>query len=82
MLVYLYDILVYSKTADNHEKYLYEVFSWLIAHKLQTKCTKCKFGHTYVYFFGQIIMFDKLQVYMEKLSAVKDWLMPSYIRDA
>ena len=44
VLIYLDDILVYSKTADNHEKHLHEVFSKLCAHKLQEKYSKCEFG--------------------------------------
>ena len=44
VLVYLDNILVYSETANNHEKHLREVFSWLHAHKLQVKHAKCEFG--------------------------------------
>ena len=45
ILVYLDDILVYSKTADDYEQHLHEVFSQLCAYKLQKKRAKCEFGH-------------------------------------
>ena len=45
LLVYLDNILVYSKTTNDHEKYLHEVFSQLHTHKLQIKYVKCEFGY-------------------------------------
>ena len=45
VLVYLDNILVYSKTAKNNEKHLWEVFLQLYTHKLQEKHIKCDFGH-------------------------------------
>ena len=45
VLVYLDYILVYSKTIDNHEKHLCELFSWLYAHKHKAKRAQCEFGH-------------------------------------
>ena len=46
VLVYLDEILVYNKTADNYEKHLCEVFSQLWAYKLWEKRVKCEFGYT------------------------------------
>ena len=60
VLVYLDDILIYSKTIENHEKHLYEVFSLLSTHKLQEKCTKCEFGHALVHYLGHIVGYGKL----------------------
>ena len=38
VFLYFDNILVHSKTINNHEKHLHEVFSLLHAHKLQAKC--------------------------------------------
>ena len=45
VLVYLDNILVYSKTANNHAKHLHKVILQLCANKLQEKHAKCEFGH-------------------------------------
>ena len=45
VLVYFDDILVSSKTTDNHEKHLYVVFSQLYIYKLQEKHAKYEFEH-------------------------------------
>ena len=81
VLVYFDDILVYSETANDHEKHLCKVFSQLCAHKLQVKHAKCEFGHAYVHYLGHIVGSGKLQVDIEKVATVKDWPTPSCIRD-
>ena len=81
VLVYLDNVSVYSETANNHEKHLPEVFSQLHAHKLKAKFVKCEFGHAKVHYLGYIAGSVKLQVDMERVSAVNDWPMPSQIRD-
>ena len=40
VLVYLDNILIYSKIANNHEKHLCKVFSQLCTHKIQEKYAK------------------------------------------
>ena len=41
---YLYDILIFSKTAEEHEKHIEEVFRRLREHKLKLKLPKCTFS--------------------------------------
>ena len=43
MIVFIYDILVYSKTNVEHEVYLRRVLRVMKAHKLYTKFLKGKF---------------------------------------
>ena len=44
ILVYLENILVYSKTTKTHEKHLHEEFSGLHTYNLQAKYIRCEFG--------------------------------------
>ena len=81
VLAYLYDILVYSKTTNNHEKHLHEVFSLLYAHNSQKKYAECEFRCAKVHCFGYIVGSGKLQVDIEKVDAAMDWPIPSCIRD-
>ena len=60
---------------------LREVFLWLHAYKLQEKREKCEFEHAYVYYLGFIVRSGNLKVDMEKVAAIKNWPMLSYIRD-
>ena len=47
-LVYLDDILVYSKNENEHEAHLRLVFDRLREHKLKAKRSKCEFARSHV----------------------------------
>ena len=46
MLIYLDDILVFGKTADEHVRHGKEVLEILRQHELYAKLAKCEFGKT------------------------------------
>lgn len=52
VLVFFYDILIYSKEMDEHIKTLEEVLQILREHKLFAKKTKCAFGVTQIEYLG------------------------------
>jgi hypothetical protein len=49
------DILVYSKTEEEHEEHLWLVLQKLRANQLHAKFSKCEFWLTQVAFFGHVI---------------------------
>ena len=55
VLVYLDDIVVYSKSADDHEKHLQLVFNRLRQAGLRLKRTKCSFGLSEIRLLGYIL---------------------------
>ena len=55
VLVFLDDILVYSKTEEEHAEHLRKVFDALKKHRLFAKASKCTFLVREVEFLGQWI---------------------------
>ena len=53
--VYLDDILVYSNSADEHERHLRMVFERLREKKLYAKKSKCNFGDEHAEYLGHFV---------------------------
>ncbi|KAK8921802.1 hypothetical protein KSP39_PZI019922 [Platanthera zijinensis] len=77
VIVFIDDILVYSKTREEHAVHLRLVLSTLRQHQLYAKLTKCEFWLDRVAFLGHVISGDGLSVDPAKVSAVMDWKRPS-----
>ena len=73
MLVFFDDILIYSKTWEEHLKHLDKVLSILEEHSLYGKMSKCEFGMKEMLYLGHIISEKGEQVDMEKIRAIRDW---------
>eukprot|EP00873_Tetraselmis_striata_P042988 jgi/Tetstr1/463252/TSEL_008183.t1 len=54
-VVYLDDVLIYSKTAEEHLEHIILVLRELQRHHLHIKLSKCSFGRTSVEFLGHIV---------------------------
>lgn len=55
VFVFLYDILVYSKTPQKHVYHLKKVLEILKQHQIFSKLTKCKFGVEEIDYLGHLI---------------------------
>jgi hypothetical protein len=55
VIVFIDDILVYSKTMEEHEEHLRMVLQWLREHQLYAKFSKFKFCNKEVSFLGHVI---------------------------
>ncbi|HWV44813.1 MAG TPA: reverse transcriptase domain-containing protein, partial [Nitrospira sp.] len=74
--VYLDDIIVYSKTMEEHGKHLAEVLSRLRDKGFQVKRKKCIFAVSELPFLGHVVGNGKLGLDMEKVAAVKKLAPP------
>ena len=81
MLVFLDDILVYSKTMKEHAEHLRKVFDALRKHRLFAKASKCTFSVREVEFLGQWITPHGATLIEEKVQAVCSWEVPKIVRD-
>ena len=81
VLVFLDDILVFSRTKEEHERHVREVFERLRAQKLYAKRSKCEFFRDQVEFLGHRIGADGLSVSQDKVSAVRDWPAPKNVSE-
>ena len=76
VLVYMDDILIYSKTREEHLKHLREVLALLEEHNYYCKRSKCHFLKTEVKFLGHVISKQGIKVDPDKTKVVKDWRRP------
>nr|GEU41667.1 putative reverse transcriptase domain-containing protein [Tanacetum cinerariifolium] len=76
VIVFIDDILVYSKTWEEHEVYLGLVLELIKKEKLYAKSSKCEFWLREVQFFGHVINGDGIHVNPSKVEAVKNWKSP------
>ena len=80
-LVYLDDIVTFSKTVEEHLERLDAVFSRLRQAGLKRKPEKCKFFQKSVTFLGHEISDQGIGTCQEKIKAVSEWPVPTNIRE-
>ena len=76
MVVFIDDILIYSKTKEEHARHLYNVLQRLREHKLYAKFSKCEFWLRSVKFLGHTISAEGISVDPGKVREVLDWKPP------
>ena len=81
VVVYIDDILIYSKTFDEHLKHLERVFEKLKEAKLMIKLKKCKFGEQNIEFLGHIIGRDGIKPDPEKIEKIKNLKAPNNLTE-
>lgn len=81
VLVYLDDILIYSRTKEEHRRHVRRVLTLLRKHKLYAKRKKCEFGMDRVEFLGHVVTAEGVQVCADKIAAIRDWPVPRTVRE-
>ncbi|XP_074278650.1 uncharacterized protein LOC141602245 [Silene latifolia] len=76
VVVYLDDILIYSKSKEEHIEHLREVFKMLRKQKLYGKMEKCTFMVSSVVFLGYIVGENGVSMDPSKVEAIKAWPVP------
>ena len=66
VLVFFDDILIYSKTWEEHLRNLDEVLGILEEQSLYAKMSKCEFGMQEMLYLGHVISTNRVPVHMEK----------------
>ncbi|KAI3810176.1 hypothetical protein L1987_19786 [Smallanthus sonchifolius] len=76
MIVFIDDILIYSRTKEEHEHHLKLILELLRNEKLYAKFSKCEFWIQEVYFLGHVINKKGIHVDPFKIEAIKNWEAP------
>jgi hypothetical protein len=79
VIVFLDDILVYSKSKEEHEKHLRMVLQVLRDHILYAKISQCIFYQNKIHYLGHIISTTWIKVDTEKIEAIKGWPTPKNV---
>ncbi|GKB57160.1 putative reverse transcriptase domain-containing protein [Tanacetum coccineum] len=77
VIVIIDDILIYSKTKEDHEVYLGLVLELLGKEKLYAKFSKCEFWLQEVHFLGHVVNQNGIHVDPSKIEVVKNWKTPT-----
>ncbi|WVZ49538.1 hypothetical protein U9M48_000886 [Paspalum notatum var. saurae] len=76
VVVFIDDILIYSRTEAEHEEHLRLVLQRLREHKLYAKFSKCEFLIDEVRFLGHVVSKGGIAVDPSKVSTVTNWKVP------
>ena len=81
VIVFIDDILVYSKSQEEHEEHLRIVLQILRERKLFAKLKKCEFWMDRVVFLGHVISRDGITVDPSKIEAVVNWVKSTNVSE-
>ena len=76
VIVFIDDILIYSKTKEEHEQHLRLTLQVLRQHQLYAKFSKCEFWLRSVTLLGHVVSNQGVEVDPRKTEAVKNWPKP------
>ncbi|GJX41013.1 putative reverse transcriptase domain-containing protein [Tanacetum coccineum] len=76
VIVFIDDILIYSKNKKEHEEHLKAILELLKKEELYAKFSKCEFWLPKVQFLGHVIDSQGIHVDPAKIKSIKDWASP------
>jgi hypothetical protein len=81
VVIFIDDILVYSRSAEEHGQHLRIVLGKLRDHQLYAKFSKCEFWLQKVSFLGHILTAEGVAIDPEKVTAVVNWKRPTSVTE-
>ena len=81
VVIFIDDILVYSKSEEEYKRHLRMVLQTLREHKLFTKFSKCEFWLKEIQFLGHIISDEGIRVDPSKIQDIVNWKWPTTVTE-
>lgn len=79
-LVFFDDILIYSRTYEEHLDHVQQVLAILEKEKWQVKLSKCAFAQQRIAYLGHVISADGVSTDESKIEAVRTWPKPENLK--
>jgi hypothetical protein len=80
-MVYIDDIIIYSKTAEEHLKHIEAVLKTLAKERVCIKLEKCQFFQVMLHFLGHIVSGNGIAPDPKKIKALNDWPVPKSLKE-
>ena len=80
-IIYLDEIIVFSKTSEEHIQRLRGVFEKMSADRLWLKPSKCEFFKSWIASLGHIVSKDGIETDPKKLTTIKEWPVPKTVTE-
>lgn len=81
VVVFINDILIYSKSPEEHIQHVKMVFELLREHQFKVRLSKCTFAKQQLVYLGHVISDKGVSTDPGKISIVKNWPTPTNVRE-
>lgn len=81
VLIFFDDILIYSRSLEEHLVHLEKVFCRLAENQLKIKESKCQFASQKIGYLGHVISQEGVQVDTTKTEAIEQWPIPTNLKE-
>lgn len=81
VLVFIDDILVYSRNLEDHVKLLRAVLETLTKHQLKVKRSKCAFAQSSLTYLGHVISAHGVTTDTKNIQSVRNWPVPQNVKE-
>jgi hypothetical protein len=78
-IIFLDDILIYSKSEEEHEHQSRLAFQVIREHSLYSKLSKCSFYQEKIHYFGYIVLEEGMAMDPEKIESIREFPTPRHV---
>ena len=77
IIIFIDDILIYSRSDEEHNHHLILTLDILRRNKLYGKMSKCEFYVSHIQYLGHIILASGISIDPKKIEAIMSWSTPT-----